>query len=285
MSLEVRPLNAPLGAEIIGLDRRRPPDVATLAVIEQALIEHIAIVLPEAADDPDWLLAIGRQAGPLIPHVLDQYHHPATSEISIIAFNDDGPEARTTPRPAGSFWHSDLSYEAAPADAIFLYADRLPSRGGDTLVADMRRAYESLPEATKNRIEGLRATHRWAYRVDGAQPALSDDQQQLIDDVVHPVVRIHPQSGRKALFISPGYTVAILGLEPAESDALLAELLEHALKPEFQYRHQWRPGQLLGVDNRASMHCAIADYDEPRRMLRMIAGCTDPAYADVARRA
>jgi taurine dioxygenase len=210
-----------------------------------------------------------------VPHVLDQYHHPQTREISIIARHDATPQSRATAKPAGAFWHSDLSYEREPSDAIFLYAQQVPRRGGDTLVANMVLAHEALPVATKARIENLTATHRWGWNTGGATPKLSPEQRATHPDVIHPVARAHPRSGRKILFVNPGYTMRINGLPQPESDALLADLFEHALQPEFQYRHSWAKNMLLGLDNRASMHCAVDDYTEPRRMLRMIVGKTD----------
>jgi len=222
-----------------------------------------------------WLHAFGRRCGHLVPHVLDQYHHTETPEISVIARNDGTAQSRTTGKPAGAFWHSDLSYEAEPSDAIFLYAQKVPETGGDTLVANMALAYARLPEATKRRIAGLTATHRWGWNTGGATPKLTVGQQAAHPDVVHPVVRPHPRTGRPVLFVNPGYTMKIDGLEPAESDDLLAELFDHSLRPEFQYRHSWATGMLLGLDNRSSMHCAVDDYTGPRRMLRMIVGNTE----------
>jgi taurine dioxygenase len=201
--------------------------------------------------------------------------------MSVITANMDTAESRRTGKPAGAFWHSDLSYDANPSDAIFLYATIIPSDGGDTLVANMCLAYEALPKRTKRRIEGLTAIHRYGFRGGAAITALTPAQRAAYPDVEHPVVRIHPRTGRKVLFVNPGYTMRIKGLAPAASDELLAELFDHALNPAFQYRHKWQRGQLLGLDNRASMHCAVADYAEPRRLLRMIVGCTEtpPASA------
>ena len=184
-------------------------------------------------------------------------------------------QSRTTGKPAGAFWHSDLSYEAEPSDAIFLYAQQVPSQGGDTMVANMALAYEKLPQTTKTRSASLTATHRWGWNTGGATPKLTDEQLTSHPDVIHPVVRTHPRSGRKILFVNPGYTMKINGLPQAEANALLADLFEHALQPEFQYRHVWSRHMLLGLANRSSMHCAIADYTEPRRMLRMIVGNTE----------
>lgn len=275
MPITVQPLDAPLGAEILGVDPRRPLDDADFGTIQRALVEYGGIVLPELEEDVDWLHAFGRRFGPLLPHVLDQYHHPRTAEISVIAANMGDAASRRSAKPAGAFWHSDLAYKAAPADAIFLYATRVPAHGGDTLVANMALAYEALPERSKRRIAGRMAVQRYGWRGEGAITALTPAQQAATPDVVHPVVRVHPVSGRKCLFVSPGYTVCIVGMERAESDALLEELFAHALRPEFQYRHRWRLHQLLGLDNRSTMHCAVADYSEPRCMLRMIVGCTE----------
>ena len=138
-------------------------------------------------------------------------------------------------------------------------------------MANMYLAYDALPGSMKCRIEDLRAVHVWGWNTGGASPAFDGE----LPCAEHPVVRRHPVTGRKALFVSPGYTRSIAGMDRQESDDLLAELFEHALKPEFQLRHKWLVNQLAGLDNRASMHRAVADYDEPRRMLRMIVGCTE----------
>jgi taurine dioxygenase len=275
MPIRVEPLEGPVGALIHGLDSARPLEPREFATVEQAMFDHVAIVIPELEENVPWLHDFGRRFGHLVPHVLDQYHHPQTPEISIIARNDGTAQSRTTGKPAGAFWHSDLSYETEPSDAIFLYAQQVPGQGGDTLVANMALAYQSLPEATKTRIVGLTATHRWGWNTGGATPALTPEQRATHPDVVHPVVRAHPRTGRKILFVNPGYTMKINELPQAEGDALLADLFEHALQPEFQFCHAWAPKMLLGLDNRSSMHCAVDDYTDPRRMLRMIVGNTE----------
>lgn len=275
MAIKVTPLDGPMGAEIEGLDSNRPLTDDDFRVIQEAMTEHIAIVARDLEENVGWLRDFGRRFGPLVPHVLNQYHHPETYEVSIIARNLDSPESRNTAKPAGAFWHSDLSYEKEPSDAIFLYSTQIPSRGGDTMVADMRAAYDGLPARTKARIDGLSATHRWGWNTEGATPTLTAEQQATHPDVVHPVVRKHPRNGRPILYINPGYTMRINELEQDESDELLAELFEHALDPTYQYRHTWERNMLLGLDNRSSMHLAVDDYTEPRRMLRMIVGNTE----------
>lgn len=281
-TIRVEPLDGPVGAIIHGLSPDRAPTDEEFATVERAMFDHIAIVIPELAENVGWLRDLGRRFGPLVPHALDQYHHPETHEVSVIARNDGTSQSRTTGKPAGAFWHSDLSYDRAPSDAIFLYAQKVPSDGGDTMVCNMALAYEKLPQATKDRIAGLTATHRWGFNTGGATPQMTPEQKAKHPDVIHPVVRYHPRSGRPVLFVNPGYTVGINELPAAESEALLTGLFDHALRPEFQYRHQWREGMLLGLDNRSSMHCAIDDYTEPRRMLRMIVGCTDGTIGEVA---
>ncbi|GAB4240063.1 MAG: TauD/TfdA family dioxygenase [Methyloligellaceae bacterium] len=275
MAIKIEPLDGPMGAIIHGLDSRRPLSDEDFAAVEKAMLDHLAIVVPELEENVTWLRDFGRRFGPLVPHVLDQYHHPETFEVTIIARNTGTSESRDTAKPAGAFWHSDLSYEENPSDAIFLYATQVPKSGGDTLAANMYMAYDNLPEKTKRRIEGLTATHRWGWNTGGATPQLNAQQSATHPDVVHPVVRTHARTGRKILYVNPGYVMRINEVSQEESDDLLAELFEYALDPNIQYRHSWKRKMMLGLDNRASMHAAVDDYTEPRRMLRMIVGCTE----------
>ena len=275
MAIKVEPLDGPLGAVIHGLDSSNPLSDEDFRTVENAMCEHVAIVAPDLEENVPWLRDFGTRFGPLVPHILDQYHHPDGFEVSIIARNTGTKESRDTAKPAGAFWHSDLSYEKEPSDAIFLYSTQIPSKGGDTLAANMCMAYDGLPEKTKRRIESLTATHRWGWNTGGAAPKLTKEQQETHPDVVHPVVRTHPKTGRNILYVNPGYTMRINDVSRQQSDELLEELYEHALKPDYQYRHKWELNMLLGLDNRASMHAAVDDYDEPRRMLRMIVGNTE----------
>lgn len=275
MTIEVKPLDGPIGAEIRGIGSSRPLTDEEFRTIEQAMLDHVGIVINDLDDEFDWLIDLGRRFGPLKEHILSQFHHPRTPEMSIITANMGNQEARKTSKPAGAFWHSDLSYEKDPSDAIFLYATHVPNDGGDTLVANTCMAYDALPGETKKRIDGLTAIHRYGWNGSGAITEPDPERRAMYPDVEHPVVRIHARTGRKILYVNPGFTMCIKGMDRRESDALLAELFEHLLKPEFQYRHKWRPKQLVGLDNRASMHCAIGGYREPMRKLRMIVGCTE----------
>lgn len=277
MTIKIEPLEGPMGAIVHGLDSRVALTDEDFNTVEQAMFDHVAIVIPELEENVPWLRDFGRRFGPLVPHVLDQYHHPETFEVSIIARNTGTAESRETPKPAGAFWHTDLSYEERPSDAIFLYSTQIPTQGGDTLAANLYLAYENLPESLKQRIEHLTATHRWGWNTGGATPTLTAEQSATHPDVVHPVVRPHARTGRKVLYVNPGYTMKINDVSQSESDDLLEELYTYATDPDIQFRHTWSLNMMLGLDNRASMHAAVADYTEPRRMLRMIVGCTEMA--------
>ena len=275
--IEVQKSNARFGAVVSGVSTDRVLSKDDMEGIREALAQHTAIVVNDLDEDPEWLLCLGRSFGPLQPHILDQYHHPVSSEMSIITANMDSGESRTTKKPAGAFWHSDLSYTATPSDAIFLYATHVPTDGGDTMVANTAMAYDALSDEIKSRIASLTGIHRYGWNGGGAITQLTDEQRLKTPDVEHPVVRTHPITGQKILFVNPGFTMAIKNMDTAESEDLLAELFSHQTQPEFQYRHKWQPRQLVILDNRASMHCAIAGYTEPMRKLRMIVGCTDQA--------
>ena len=271
MTVTVSPLAAPLGAEIFGLDLKRPLDDATFAAVRRALVDHLVVVVSGLEPDFQALLRFGRRFGRLVPHVLTQYHHPETSEVSIISTDPATGAGRTTKAPAGAFWHSDLSYDANPSDATLLYSVEVPAQGGDTLFCNMVKAYETLPAAMRKRIEGLTAVYRYGYRGGDAVVDLDKQQHARHPDVVHPVVRVNRDSGRKALFVNPGFTIRIAGMGADESRSLLDDLFDHCRKPEFHYRHKWRPGQIVACDNRATMHSATGGYEGQKRTLwRMI---------------
>ena len=177
MAIRVTPLSGHTGAAISGVDLSRPLADADFARIRRALLDHVVIVISGLAPEFQALLEFGRRFGTLVPHVLTQYHHPETSEVSVISNVVDSGQGRTTGMPAGAFWHSDLSYDVRPSDATLLYSVEVPETGGDTLFANMYRAYETLPEPTKRRIEGLSAVHRYGWNGGAAVVALSEEQR------------------------------------------------------------------------------------------------------------
>ena len=279
MTLAIVPLDAAFGAEARGIGLAEPPAPGVAAKLRQALADHRVLIFrdqyPSALGYADFMRGV---FGPLVPHILDPDHHPDTHDVSVISNVVEGGKGRITRAPAGAYWHSDLSYMAGPSDATFLYALEVPPEGGDTIFADMIRAYEALPEALKRRIAGLKAVHHMfgGRRGDEAKVALTAEQSARIPEVVHPIVRRHPVNGRPALFVNPGFTRCVAGLAPAESDALLEELYAHATKPVFQYRHVWRQGDVVGCDNRATIHSATGGYIAPRTLYRAIVGCGAP---------
>ena len=274
MSVSITPINASMGAVVTNGNLVMPMSKGDFFAIHQAFLDHKVVALRGFDWNFDTVLDFGRHFGSLVPHILNQYHHPHSSEMSIIATNTDDEAGRPTSEPAGAYWHSDLSYAANPADAIILYALEIPSHGGDTEFANQSAAYEALPQDTKERISALKAIHRYGYSGGKATVELNQAQSDGHPDVIHPVVRTHRETGKKSLFVNPGFVVRILDMQHDESDQLLAELFDHQLKTEFRYRHTWKKGDLVCADNRATMHRAIADYSEPRRMWRMIVGGT-----------
>ncbi|MBB3104775.1 TauD/TfdA dioxygenase family protein [Azomonas macrocytogenes] len=273
-SFEIRPLDETLGAEVIGLDLSRSLNLEDFSLIHRAYLEHKVLVFRDQRITPEQQIAFSRRFGPLQIHVLKQFllaGHPEVFIISNILEND---------RPiglgdAGKFWHSDLSYKELPSLGAMLHAQILPEEGGDTLFADQQRAYETLPDALKKAIEGRRANH--SYTATYAKPKLEGDwrpvltEQQLaeVKEVIHPVVRTHPETGRKGLFVSESFTTRILDLPEDESRQILNELFAHSIRPEFIYRHQWQAHDLLFWDNRALIHLATGCPNElPRKMYR-----------------
>ncbi len=266
MSFTVTPSGAALGAEITGLDISRPLDDSDAAGLRDALLEHLLLVFPGQDLTPGQLAEFCRLFGPITRHILDQYHHPDEPDLCIISNVVASGKGRTTARMAGSYWHSDLSYIAEPVDASMLYAIEVPSSGGDTLFANLYDAFETLPADMQVRLRGLNAVHNLMSGTGAdAKVTLSEAQRAKVPDAIHPVVRRHPGTGREALFVNPGFTRRIEGMDAAESDALLQELYDHATEARFTHRHKWRAGDLTLFDGRASMHSATGGYTSADR--------------------
>jgi len=250
-------------AEVRDVDLSAPIDDAAIAELRAALNRHSILVFCDQRIDNAQHIAFSRRFGDLEIHTVTQYLLPDHPEI--IALANRGEKGTTPIDNGGAYWHTDISYKARPPMGSLLYALEVPPRDGDTLYADMCAAYEALPGAMKQRLTGLRAVHRYADRFarmakGGKRPALSAEQLAEIPDVTHPIVRTHPESGRKALYVNEGFTVAVVGMEPDEGRALLDELNAHAAQPQFVYTHRWRVNDLVFWDNRTTMHRAT-DYD------------------------
>ena len=275
MSLEIRPFDAALGAEVRGVDLSRDLDDATFAAIERAWNEHSVLLFRNQTISEARHIDFSRRFGELEIHVLDQYLHPEHTEILIVSNVMDG-DRHVGIYDAGRYWHTDLSYMAVPSRGSLLYAIEVPHDAngeplGDTLFASTAAAYDALPANMKRRISGLEAEFSLANRharlvADGDPDAtLSDAQQEKAPPVIHKVVRTHPITGRRSIYVNEGQTARILDLPDDEARNLLEELCTHCTRPEFVYRHRWRVGDLLMWDNIPTQHIAICDYALPQR--------------------
>ena len=276
-----------LGAEIAGVDLAQPLDDNAFSQISRAFFDHEVVVFRGQDLTPEQQIAFTRRFGVLEQHVRKESRLPGYPEILVVSnlVKEDGTPIGA--QDAGRFWHSDLSYKREPSLLSALYAVEVPVKGGkalgDTDFASTTAAYEALPADMKERLAGLKNVHSYTYyrnknrqaqlreEVRGAREVteyeLSEDQLKAVPDSEAPIVRTHPVTGRKGLFINEAHTSHIAGLPRPEADALLKEICAHIVKPEFQYRHHWRPGDLLMWDNVAVQHKATFNYALPLRRL------------------
>ncbi len=267
-SWQRRQLAGAVGLELRGLDLRALDDTA-IAAFRQTLVDHHVVVVRDQTLTPAEQISFGRRFGDLDTHpfVDGSAEHPEV--IEIITAADDRANF-------GGGWHTDVTFLEKPDLGSILYAVDLPEFGGDTLFASQHAAYDALSEVMKSMLDGLTATHS-AGRQYGAggqstkSKAMSTKNVDLAERLVeHPVVRTHPESGRKGLYVNPAFTVKIKGMRPDESDALLAFLYRHAVHEAFTCRVQWQPGTLVMWDNRSVQHHALHDYAGQRRHVRRI---------------
>ena len=249
----VRPVTPVIGAEITGVDLGNV-DEDTFRTILDALTEHGVLFFRDQDISVESQKAFGARFGELVIHPNDPglEGHP---EVMIIHADE------SSKRVAGEMWHSDVSCSETPPMGSILRLYEVPEHGGDTLFANMYAAYEALSEPMKELLRGLTALHdggpyyREVNRLIGR-----DDHGRRYPQAVHPVVRTHPVSGRRALFVNQMFTVRILELEPDESDAILRLLFSHVKSPEFHCRFRWRPNSVAFWDNRCTQHHAVWDY-------------------------
>jgi taurine dioxygenase len=273
-SLSLRPLSPAVGAEILDLDLSQPVNDATVDGIRAALDQYGVVLFRGQHLEPDAQLALSRRFGALQEVAQKQYQMPGKPEIYIIG-NVTDESGRSVGDPSvGRLWHSDQSFLQHPAFGSLLYGVVCPAEGAETLFANMYDAYDALPAATRQRIETLRAEHSFAEyyqelrKRDATQPQLTESRRALYPDVLHPLVRRNPRTGRRALYVNPGYATRIVDLPAHEGDALLAQLFDHAHSPRFVHAHQWRPGDVLFWDNLAVNHKGTP-FDTARYVRRM----------------
>jgi len=245
------------GAEITGVDLSQPLDTQTRDQIYAALLEHQFLVLPDQALTREQQYAFTASFGEVEAH--GGGRSGKRQDVAHVTANldADGNPSDRFAKGANYRWHTDKPYYATPPALTTLHAVELPPHGGDTEFANTRLAYEALDEATRRRIATLRVVFQWE---GGRRPGYYANE---LPPVAHPLVRTHPDSGAKALYLG-NHVLHIQGLDETEGAALLDALLAHATQPRFTYAHRWRPGDLVMWDNRCTLHRAVANYEMNR---------------------
>jgi len=265
--IDLKPLTAAIGAEVRGVDLTGELDAASIARLREALLQHLVLVFRDQDLSSENHIGLARKFGSIkLPPVATAHGGPP--EINVLD--------QTDPRGEGSdSWHADNTYTATPPMGSLLRVLQLPSIGGDTAFASMYAAYDALSLPMRELCDELSAVHdvtrsiRKAIERGHSGATLSEIQAQL-PPVEHPVVVVHPETGRRALFVNSNSTVRIVGLPEPESEMLLRFLFEHTKQPEFQVRVTWDTRTLVFLDNRCTQHYAVPDYRE-RRVLHRVA--------------
>lgn len=269
MNWEIRPLTETFGAEIRGIDLARDTGEDALAEVKRLWAEHQLLLFRDQALSEENLVTFSKGLGRLEIHVREEFLSPEHPEVLMISNikRDGKPIGILSDTEVG--WHYDQIYLPRPATGSLLYSVQLPEEGGATSFADMIAAYEALPQDVKDKLEGKRAVQSYeAFNAQYSVPT-NDKQKKRTQDIDHPIVRTHPISGRKALYLCPGMTTQILGMDKAESDDMLAFLFEWTVRPQFVYSHEWTLGDALLWDNASTMHRREPfNQDEERLMKR-----------------
>jgi len=275
MTITIETLTPAIGARITGVDLDKGLDDDAFALIHEAALNHLVLHFPGQDMPPAAQVAFTERFGAVEPHPLKaRAGHPEYAGLLVL---ENAPERRGA---RNDFWHSDISCAPAPPAFSVLHALVVPEGKGDTLFCNMYRAWDGLPDDLRTRLDGLTAEHSGEAILRRNNAADTDGTKDI--DVpppeVHPVVRRHPETGRRALFTNRFFTTRLGDMTAQESAPLLADLENRATAPENVYRHSWRPGDVLVWDNRCTMHFAVYDYDEkePRRLHRTTAAGERP---------
>lgn len=272
----IRPFETAIGAEVLGFDMSKPMDDATFRAIEDAWNRYSVLVFRDQKMTEEEHIRFSKRFGDLEEHVLYQYRHPKHPDIFVVSNVKDEAGRHVGAYDAGRYWHTDLSYMAVPSRGSVLYAIEIPHDDdgkplGDTLWAGTAVAYDGLSASMKKRIENLKAEFSLENRhkklvADGDANAVLDDKHKAsAPPVVHKVVRTHPVTGRKCIYVNEGQTSRILDIPEDESRDLLKELWSESTKTDYIYRHKWRVGDVVMWDNIPTQHLAICDYALPKR--------------------
>ena len=268
--IEVRRLGQQIGAEITGVDVKTL-DAAGFATIYRAWLDSNVVVVPGQELLIEDFLRYSRRFGVVRPHPSKMTRHPDYPEITMLGINKFGPDGALNMaiyRRGAEDWHTDGAYDEEPFKATQLYALAVPSRGGDTLFASMYAAYEALPSRLKERLDGRKGTFTYGGRRQAT--ALLNEEDRAWTPVMHPIIRTHPETGRKALYVNVAHTARFADMTEEESRPLLRYLFDHSVREEFTCRFQWRVGSLALWDNRCAMHNPINDYHGYTRTMHRI---------------
>jgi taurine dioxygenase len=268
-SITVTPLSPALGAEVKALDLSRPIDEATYRQVRDALLEHLILLFRDVEITPAQQIAFSRRFGDLSVHVVSDALLPRHPEILVVS------NVKENGRPIGlhgssRLFHSDVSYTDEPSMGSLFYCRECPPAGGETEFANMYAALEALPEERRGWLIRQRGVHDYIYHYEEYEQhrePLTDEQKAKVTPAVHPAVRTHPETGRKALFFSQSVTSHFESVDVAESRRVIKELTEFCAEPQFVYRHRWRPGDLIFWDNRCTMHRVLPWDDGHRRLM------------------
>src|ERR1051326_4241481 len=263
-SFAITPLTDHTGAEVVGLDFTGPIDAEERPALNPASVAHHVLVMRDQHFSPDQFIGAVELFGELQPHDKKEHHVPGHPDVSYVSNDEFVNGRRIIP---GETFHTDHSNHPRPPKATTLFAVELPSRGGDTQYVNMHDAFDDLPEATKRRIEGRKAVHAYLSKYSPRPLGyLSEESRRnLPSPGVHPLVRTHPENGRKALFLNPVRMESIEGMADDDALKLIDELMQHATQKKYEYRHQWKHGDWVMWDNRSVMHQANPDYDMKER--------------------
>ncbi len=279
MGVSIENLTDHLGAEVRGADLSAPVDAETRARLNRAFSERGVLAIRGRKLAPAQMLDAVRVFGEVFVQHNTTFALPECPEIHYISNQDKYPDGKRYIPGAG--WHTDHSNDVRPPKATVLHAVTLPSSGGDTQFANMTAAYEALPDATKQRLEGRMAIHVYQNSHSTRKlMGLPDAAKERVPNaVLHPIARVHPETGRRSIYVNPIRIEGIVGMDHKEALPLLDELLEHATSERFQYRHKWEPGDLVIWDNRRLLHKANGDYDmnEMRYLYRVMLKGSVPA--------
>lgn len=267
--IEIVPLSPALGADIRGVDLRQPLDVETASLIRKAWNDHLVIRLRGQDLSEEDQVRFGETFGPLNRSAKKRAHHNAKNPAIMLISNirENGQLIGALPDGEMHF-HTDQSHQETPCSGTMLYALEVPKEGGDTLFANCYSAYETLPEEMKRRLAGKRALH--AYDYDNASTRRGTVLREGVPHAIHPVVRTHPETGRKALYVNRLMTLRIEDMDPQESEEILQTLFDHIEQPQFVWGQVWKPGDVLLWDNRCTVHARTDFSAAERRLMRRV---------------